>query len=66
MFKRYVAAALARRAGLAAADAEAMVEESELGTLAVGNLNFLSFKGPEYWAEKIWEDRRGREQAPAI
>lgn len=66
MFKKYVAAALASRAGIPPAKAAAMVEESGLGTLMVGNLNFLSYKGPEYWAEQILESRQGRDKVPAI
>ncbi len=53
MFRRYVAEALARRAGVPLAQATAMVEESQLGALAVGKLSFLSYKGPDYWAEMI-------------
>jgi hypothetical protein len=55
VFRRYVAEALARRTGIPLAEAAAMVEESQLGSLAVGKLNFLSYKGPDYWAEKILE-----------
>lgn len=55
VFRRYVAEALARRAGIPLAQAAAIVEESPLGMLAVGNLDFLSFRGPEYWAEKVLE-----------
>ncbi|MDT8903088.1 hypothetical protein [Anaeroselena agilis] len=55
VFRRYVAEALARRAGIPLARAAAIVEESQLGALAVGKLNFLSYKGPDYWAELILE-----------
>jgi hypothetical protein len=55
VIKRYVAEALVRRAGVPLARAAAMVEESSLGALMVGNLDFLSYKGPDYWAEKILE-----------
>lgn len=59
VFKRYVAEALARRAGISPAKAAAMVEDSQLGVLAVGKLEFLSFKGADYWAEKIIEQTSG-------
>lgn len=59
VFRRYVAEALSRRAGVPLARAAAMVEESGLGALAVGNLNFLSYKGPDYWAEKVLEQLAG-------
>lgn len=51
-----MAEALARRAGIPLAQAAALVEESPLGALAVGNPNFLSYKGPDYWAERVLED----------
>ncbi len=51
----YVVEALARRAGITPAEAAVLVEESRLGALTVGKLNFLSYKGPDYWAEKILE-----------
>lgn len=56
VFRRYVAEALARRAGIPMEQAAVLVERSSLGALAVGNLNFLSFKGPDYWAEKVFEE----------
>ncbi len=59
VFRRYVAEALARRAGITLTRAAAMVEESQLGMLAVGKLEFLSFKGADYWAEKILEQTCG-------
>ena len=65
-FMKYVAEALASRAGIPQAKAAALVEESGLGALAVGNLSFLSYKGPEYWAEKILESRQGRDGASAL
>ncbi len=55
VFRRYVVEALASRAGIPMAEAAAMVEASQLGALAVGKQNFLSYKGPDYWAEKILE-----------
>lgn len=58
VFRRYVAEAVARRAGVSLAQAAVMVEESKLGALAVGNHNFLSFKGSDYWAEKVLEQMR--------
>ncbi len=61
VFRRYVAEALARRAGIPLAEAAAMVAESQLGMLAVGKLEFLSFKGADYWAEKILEQINGGE-----
>jgi len=64
VIRRYVAEALARRAGVPLSRAAAMVEESSIGALAVGNLDFLSYKGPDYWAEKILEQAKppGREK----
>lgn len=63
VFKGYVAAALARKTGLPLTRALAMVEESRLGALTVGNLNFLSHKGADYWAEKVREQWEGGTQS---
>jgi len=67
VFRGYVAEALARRAGIPLAKAVVMVEESQLGALAVGKLNFLSYKGPDFWAERILEQRDdGGKITPAL
>lgn len=55
VFQRSVATAVAKKAGISLTTALALVEQTQVGALKAGDLRYLVYKGPEYWAEKIIE-----------
>lgn len=55
VFQNTVAAVVAKKIGISQAAAVKLVAQSSVGALKVADLQYLSYKGPDYWAEKVME-----------